>query len=73
MRTKETIRAEIVVLMRELARTGMALRMEKRINRQIELMHARTEIYKSIAHRQGLMIEMMTNELAFAQPEGKVA
>ena len=67
MRTKEQLKVEIQLLMQELAKSGMRLRMEKRINRQIELMHLRTELYKSITHRQGLIIEMMANEAEYKE------
>jgi hypothetical protein len=70
MLTVETLRKEIRMLQQTLATNGFEMRMEKRTNRILDLMTARMEIYKSIAHRQGLLIEVLTNEVNF---ERKVA
>lgn len=72
MRTKESLLKEIRILMRELAKASFNLRMEKRGDRQIALHHVRTEIYKSICHRQGLVIQALTAEVEFGS-ERKVA
>ena len=66
MRTKETLRVEIRVLMTEMARNGLLLGMAKNPTRMIELSHARTEILLSIAHRQGLLIEILSNEIEYS-------
>lgn len=63
----EMLKAQIHGLMRDLAINGLHLRVEKRVGRKFELMAARMEIYKSIAHRQGLIIEMQANDIDFAR------
>jgi hypothetical protein len=68
MRTKESLKAEIRGLMIDLATNGSLLRRLERSNMWLnanELLHARHEIMKSIAHRQGLLIEMMENEAEY--------
>ena len=75
MRTKESLMNEIRDLMAAMAQNGMELRRCERSNMWIkanELLHARTEILKSIAHRQGLLIEVLNNEIEYAT-ERKVA
>lgn len=62
---KEQLIVQIRELLKDLARNGFELRREKRVNRQIELHLARVEIYKSICHRQGLIIEMQANEIEY--------
>lgn len=62
MTTEQQLRQQIQGLMSDLAGTALELRMAKSIDRQMELMLARTEIYKSIAHRQGLLIVMISQE-----------
>ena len=65
----EALRQQVRNLQMDLAGTEFALRMEKDLGRQIELMLARTEIYKSICHRQGLMIQEMSQTIAFYDKE----
>jgi hypothetical protein len=62
---KEQLMVQIRELLKDLARNGFELRQEKRMNRQIELHCARVEIYKSICHRQGLIIEAQANEIEY--------
>jgi hypothetical protein len=66
---------EIRELSRDLAVNGMNCSMAKRggnVDRMIELLLGRTEILKSIAHRQGLLIEILGNEIEYST-ERKVA
>lgn len=68
MRTRESLMVEIRSLMKDLAVNGMNMRMAKNsnnIDQLINLLAVRTEIYKSIAHRQGLLIEVLSNEVEF--------
>ena len=70
MHSKENIKAEINLLCRELAVNGMNLNMQRRrqnLDEVINLMCARTEILKSIAHRQGLLIEILENESRYSE------
>jgi hypothetical protein len=67
--TKQALKVQIRELMKDLTRNGFDLRVEKRVVRQLELHLARVEIYKSIAHRQGLIIEIQDNELRFEKLE----
>ena len=70
MRTKETIGNEIRELASDLARNGFNLGVAaKRGDKwsMSELMLARVEIYKSIAHRQGLFIEILNAELKYCK------
>ena len=69
MRTKESLMVEIRDLMQDLAKNGLLLRGAKSPTRIIELSHARTEILLSIAHRQGLMIEILETEIEY--PTGR--
>jgi hypothetical protein len=69
MRTKESIKREIQDLMAALAQNNFGLRRMERRNMWLnanELLHARHEIMKSIAHRQGLLIEIMENEMEYS-------
>ncbi len=69
MRTKESIRVEIRTLMTAMAQNGMELRRMERSNmwlRVNELLGVRTEILKSIAHRQGLLITILENEIEYS-------
>jgi hypothetical protein len=68
MRTKESLKVEIRELMLAMAHNGLNMRMMERSNMWLkanELLHARTEILKSIAHRQGLLIEVLSNEIEY--------
>jgi hypothetical protein len=66
MRSKESLRVEIRELMKDLAGNGLALRLNKAsVIRTGQLLHCRTEILKSIAHRQGLMIEILETEAEY--------
>lgn len=65
----EMLKAQIRMLMGQLARNGFEMRREKRVNRTIDLMAARMEIYKSIAHRQGMIIEIQAAHLKFSDKE----
>jgi hypothetical protein len=70
----EELKAQIRGLMRELAHNGVRLRIvQKRgsLNDACNLMCVRVELLKSIAHRQGLLIEALENEMSFS--ERKVA
>ena len=70
MRTKESLRVAIRELMKDLAGNGLALRLNKKSTvRTEELLLCRCEILKSIAHRQGLLIEMMANEIEYSTKE----
>lgn len=61
----EQLKTNVRMLQGELAKNGMNLRLAKNIERQAELLHARLEIYKSIAHLQGRMIEVLRAENKF--------
>ena len=68
VRSVESIRAEIRTLLGALNQSTVELKRAEKQNmwlRVSELLSARIEIYKSIAHRQGLIIEMQDNELKF--------
>jgi shikimate kinase len=59
----EQLKAEIQVLMTQLNYNTMQMRLQHdNIEVMISLMAARVEIYKSVAHRQGLIIEALTNQ-----------
>lgn len=69
MRTKQGLKVEIRGLIRALAINGMNMNMAKRsdnIDLTVNLLCARTEILKSIAHRQGLLIEVLDNEIEYS-------
>lgn len=66
---KEIIKSQIRELMKALARNNFEARKEKNINRQLELAFARVEIYKSIAHRQSLLLDVICNEMRFMSDE----
>lgn len=64
----ESLRAQIRELMQALSSNGLNLRMTEKRKSTIglsELLHARVEIYKSIAHRQGMIIEVQATEIKF--------
>ena len=68
MRTRESLKREIGELMKDLVHAGFELKRTERTNQWLranELLHARHEIMKSIAHRQGLIIEMMENDMEY--------
>lgn len=68
MRTKESLKGEIRELMKDMAENGFELRRVERKGlflRQNELLHARHEIMKSIAHRQGMVIEALECEAEY--------
>ena len=68
MRSISCLKVEIQTLMMALSQSTIELRGCEKRNmwlRVAEILHARVEIYKSIAHRQGLIIEMQDNELKF--------
>lgn len=58
MRDIKTLRAEIAQLHRAMTENNFYLKREKRAGRIVELMAARIEIYKSITHRQFLLLEI---------------
>jgi hypothetical protein len=68
--SKEGLRAQIRELTRDLAVNGMNVSRMQRIgnvNEVIQLLLVRTEILKSIAHRQGLLIEALDNEAEYKE------
>jgi hypothetical protein len=68
MMTIRSIKNEIKELQKDLARNGFEISMNKNnAVRLIELLHCRQEIYKSICHRQFLIMELMDNEIRFNQ------
>lgn len=67
MRTISSLKKEIAELHRAMMENNWHLKREKRAARVVELMAARIEIYKSIAHRQFLMIEIYQEMEAFEQ------
>ena len=77
MRTIESLKVEIRELMKDLARNGAESVREHKSGRTMNLERlavARVEIYKSIAHRQGLIIEILTVQVKFErEDEGKAA
>ena len=69
MRTKESIKVEIRTLMTALAQSSMELRREIKSGRTMHLARlaeARHQIVLSIAHRQGLLIEILSNEIEYS-------
>ena len=66
MRTVLSLKVEIRNLMKDLATNTMNIRLSRE---NPDAMHrfllVRTEIYKSIAHRQGLIIEVLSVEVKF--------
>lgn len=72
MKTKEQLRQEIRELMFALVRNGVNLRMMCRMQNtreQLNLMAARTELLKSICHRQGLLIVALDTEVEYDMKE----
>ncbi len=69
MRTKESIKQEIRTLTQAMAQNSMEIRRETRAGRTnalVRLAEARHQIMLSIAHRQGLMIEILENEMEYS-------
>ena len=68
---KEQLRLELRELVKDLATNGMAMRLMKgKSPRETErLLCARTEIYKSICHRQWKLLQLM--EMEAIGPETK--
>ena len=70
MDTVETLKRQVRELMKDLAINGVELGRLRGMNmwvRQGELLLARTEILKSIAHRQGLIIEALQNQIEYGK------
>jgi len=66
--TVESLKREIQTLMTEYAVAGLSLVQAQNrdlINEVIGLLLKRAEIMKSIAHRQGMVIEMLQNQAKF--------
>ena len=56
----EKLRQQISMLEQALEKNEWNLKCERRSSRILDLMIARMEIYKSIAYRQNLLIELQT-------------
>jgi hypothetical protein len=70
MKTVLTLKCEIKSLIKDLAVNGMNLRRCARMGNSIEverLLCCRTEILKSVVHRQGLIIEALENEAEYKE------
>ena len=70
MRTKESLKVEIRLLMTEYAKLGGELRREINAGRTIrmeELLLARHEILLSVSHRQGLLVQVLEVEIEYKE------
>lgn len=68
MRTKETLKREIRELSIEYAKVRAKMRIESRAGRTLsaeDLACAAHEILTSIAHRQGLLVQVLENQIEY--------